>query len=73
MICQKVCPANKAVVKWIENGAVFDREETALIMDGISADQLPRETLEKIKKVEIVEYYDVLGRNLKALIEKPIQ
>ena len=42
-------------------------------MDGISADQLPRETLEKIKKVEIVEYYDVLGRNLKALIEKPIQ
>lgn len=73
MLCQKVCPANKAVVEWIENGAAFDREETALIMDGISADQLPRETLEKIKKVGIMEYYNVLGRNLKTLIEKSLQ
>lgn len=73
MLCQKVCPANKAVVEWLENGAAFDREETALIMDGISADQLPRETLEKIKKVGIMEYYNVLGRNLKTLIEKSLQ
>jgi len=71
MICQKVCPANKDVVKWIEAGATFDREETDLILNGVSKERLPPETLEKIKGLDIRSYYDVLGRNLKALIEKP--
>ncbi len=72
MICQKVCPANKEVAKWIEVGATFNQEETALILGGISENQLPHETLEKLKKLNIMEYYDVLGRNLKTLIEKSI-
>jgi epoxyqueuosine reductase len=72
MICQKVCPANKEFVKWIEAGAAFDHEETTLILDGIADDQLPLETLEKLKKLEIMEYYKVLSRNLKGLFEKPI-
>ena len=71
MICQKVCPANKDVVKWIEAGSTFDREETDLILNGVSKERLPPETLEKIKGLDIRSYYDVLGRNLKALIEKP--
>jgi epoxyqueuosine reductase len=72
MICQKVCPANKEFVKWIEAGAAFDHEETTLILDGIADDQLPLETLEKLKELEIMEYYKVLSRNLKGLFEKPI-
>jgi epoxyqueuosine reductase len=72
MICQKVCPANKEVAKWIEAGATFNQEETALILDGISENQLPHETLEKLKKLNIMEYYDVLARNFKTLIEKSI-
>ena len=72
MICQKVCPANKEVTKWIEAGATFNQEETALILDGISENQLPHEALEKLKKLNIMEYYGVLGRNLKTLIEKSI-
>ena len=72
MICQKVCPANKEFVKWIEAGAAFDHEETALVLDSVSENQLPHATLEKLKKLEIMEYYDVLGRNLKTLIEKSI-
>jgi epoxyqueuosine reductase len=71
MICQKVCPANKDVVKWIEAGATFDNEETDLILNGVSKEQLPPETLEKLKGLDIMSYYDVLARNLKALIEKP--
>jgi len=70
MICQKVCPANKDVVKWIEAGATFDNEETDLILNGVSKERLPPETLEKLKGLDIMSYYDVLGRNLKALIEK---
>ena len=71
MICQKACPANKDIIKWIEPGATFDNEETDLILDGISKNQLPRKTLEKITKLDMMRYYDVLRRNLKVLIEKP--
>jgi epoxyqueuosine reductase len=72
MICQKVCPANKEVLKWTESGATFDREETALILDGVPDDRLPRETLDKLKNLDMMEYYDVLGRNLRVLIEQYI-
>ncbi len=72
MICQKVCPANKDVVKWIEAGATFDSEETDLILNGVSEERLPQETFEKLKKQGMMRYYDVLGRNLKTLIEKSI-
>jgi epoxyqueuosine reductase len=70
MICQKVCPANKDVVKWIEAGAAFDNEETDLFLNGVSEQRLSRETVAKLKKLDMIRYYDVLGRNLKALIEK---
>jgi epoxyqueuosine reductase len=71
MICQKVCPANKDVVKWIEAGATFDNEETDLILNGVSKEQLSPKTSEKLKGLDTMRYYDVLARNLKALIEKP--
>ena len=72
MICQKVCPANKDVLKWAESGAAFDNAETDLILNGVSEEQLPQETFEKLKKQGMMAYYDVLGRNLKTLIEKSI-
>ena len=72
MICQKVCPANKDVLKWTESGAAFDNAETDLILNGVSEEQLPQETFEKLKKQGMMAYYDVLGRNLKTLIEKSI-
>ena len=59
MICQKVCPANKDVVKWIEAGATFDDEETDLILNGVSEQRLPRKTVEKLKKLDMIRYYDV--------------
>jgi epoxyqueuosine reductase len=70
MICQKVCPANKDVRKWTETGATFDNAETDLILNGASEDQLLPETLAKLKKLDMLEYYDVLGRNLKMIITK---
>jgi epoxyqueuosine reductase len=70
MICQKVCPANKEFVKWIEAGATFSTAETDLILNGASEERLPRETTEKLEKHGIMEYFNVLARNLRALIEK---
>jgi epoxyqueuosine reductase len=72
MICQKVCPANKDILKWTESAGTFEREETALILDGVSHDRLPRETLEILNRLDMMEYYDVLGRNLRVLIEQQI-
>ena len=72
MICQKVCPANKDFVKWIEAGVTFDDAETDLILDGAPEERLPQETHEKLKTQGMMEYYDVLGRNLKALVEKTV-
>jgi epoxyqueuosine reductase len=70
MICQKVCPANKDVRKWTVAGATFDNAETDLILNGVPEERLPRETHEKLKRQGMMEYYDVLGRNLRVLIEK---
>lgn len=70
MICQKACPANKDVIKWIEPGATFDHDETDLILEGVPRERLPRKTLEKIQGLDMMRYYDVLRRNLKVLIEK---
>ena len=72
MICQRVCPANKDVIKWIEAGATFDGKETALILNRVPDDRLPPATLDKLKKLDIMEYYPVLARNLRALIEKSV-
>ena len=69
MICQKVCPANKEVRKWTVAGATFDHEETDLILKGLSTDELPHKTLAKLENMGMMEYYNVLGRNLKALID----
>jgi epoxyqueuosine reductase len=63
--CQKVCPANKKVKNWIEPGPEFSEEETKLILGGKSLDELNREAKEKIEKYDLVNYYEVLARNLK--------
>ncbi len=70
MICQKVCPANKDIVKWIEPGETFNSDETNLILKGVSEERLPKETLAKLKRLDLMEYYSVLPRNLRALIDK---
>ena len=70
MICQKVCPANKDVVKWIEPGETFTSDETDLILSGVSEQQLTKDTLAKLKRLDLMEYYNILPRNLKALIYK---
>ncbi|TKJ23072.1 MAG: hypothetical protein CEE43_04980 [Promethearchaeota archaeon Loki_b32] len=62
--CQKVCPVNKNVINWTEPGPEFSEEETKLILKGQNLDQLPIETKEKIEQYDLVNYYEVLPRNL---------
>jgi epoxyqueuosine reductase len=69
MVCQDVCPANKDHINWLMPGEEFREEETSMILDGISHESLPEKTCEKLRKVGLLDNYELLGRNLKALID----
>lgn len=70
MICQDVCPANKDYTNWIVPGGEFSEEETLMILKGVSKDKLPLETIEKFKKLNMLDGYNLLQRNLGVLISK---
>lgn len=67
--CQRVCPENRDVVGWIEDGAEFSAQETALLMQGIPLERLPAETLDKIERWDLTELVELFPRNLKVLLE----
>ncbi len=70
LICQKVCPANKGVLKSMEKGPDFSHQETEAILKRLPRHLIPSETLIKLESLDIIEYLDILGRNLEVLIEK---
>jgi epoxyqueuosine reductase len=70
MRCQSVCPENKNHLKDIEKGAHFTEFETELIIQGGLIQNLPAATRDKLEKLCMIDYYDVLPRNLRLLINK---
>jgi epoxyqueuosine reductase len=62
--CQRICPQNKAFLEWVEEGAEFSQEETAIILEGVPLDQLPAATAKKLEQIDFTEFPDVLPRNL---------
>ena len=68
--CQRVCPQNISYLKWIEEGHAFSEEETSLILDSVPQDELPPETLKKLEQLDLIEYLNVLPRNLHPLLKK---
>jgi epoxyqueuosine reductase len=68
--CQRVCPENKEVVAWFEEGAEFSSEETTLLLEGTPLDRLPAPTVEKLEQWDLVDLLDILPRNLEALFER---
>jgi epoxyqueuosine reductase len=70
MICQDVCPANKARRKWIVSGEDFSPEETLTILKGTPKDRLPPGVTEKLQRLYMLDWYDSLPRNLGVLINK---
>ena len=60
-------------MQWIEQGAEFTEEETALLLKGAPLDQLPTKTAKKIEEFNVTEYLEVLSRNLNVLLNKSIK
>jgi epoxyqueuosine reductase len=69
MICQNVCPMNQKLLNWIEDGAAFSEKETDYLFKGVPPDDMPKTMVEKLEKLGMTEYVDVLERNLKAIIK----
>ncbi len=67
MICQDVCPANKEYTNWIELGGEFSEEETQSILKGVPREELSFETVGKLKRLYMWDWYNVLRRNLGVL------
>jgi len=68
--CQRICPQNKDFLEWVEEGAEFSQEETALILEGVPPDQLPAATARKLKQLDLIEYLDGLPRNLGVFLRR---
>ncbi len=67
--CQAACPYNRDLLKVEEAGPAFTEEETASFLRGVTAEKLPEETLEKLKRHDVLDYLEVLPRNLRASLE----
>lgn len=65
-----VCPENRDFLGWIEEKEEFSQEETELLLEGKQLDRLPSSVIRKLERLELIEYLDVLPRNLGALLDR---
>ena len=68
--CQRVCPENRQVWKWVEEGAEFSKEETDLLLEKPQFDDLPAITAKKLEQHDLESFVGIIPRNLNALIGK---
>jgi hypothetical protein len=71
MVCQNNCPVNRKLMNRSEDGPIFFEEETAALLQGVSRAKMPPAVIDKVVGLDIFEYVDVLGRNLRALLQSP--
>jgi epoxyqueuosine reductase len=68
--CQRICPQNRDVLQWIEGGAEFSQQETALFLERVPFNQLPTPTVKKLEHFDLIEYLDLFPRNLRVFFER---
>jgi epoxyqueuosine reductase len=70
MVCQLVCPANRGLRDQFGEGESFTEKETALVSRGVSIDQLPRSTADKLERLGLLEDVGLITRNLNVLLRQ---
>jgi len=53
----RICPENRAYVKWIEKNETFSEEETQLLRAGLTEDALPGATREKLERMGLIRFF----------------
>jgi epoxyqueuosine reductase len=70
MLCQKICPEDKPFRDWIEDTQEFSEEETALLLKGVTREQLPAATLAKLEQLDLVDDVGIFPRNLGVILNR---
>jgi len=68
MRCQRACPENREVRDWVVGDEVFSEEETQLLLDGVTPEHLPPQTVAKLERLDLIELLELFPRNLTALL-----
>jgi len=64
MSCQRFCPANEAVINWVEGDIIFDQDETRMILGMTPLENMPVTMIEKLKQLDLQDSLEILPRNL---------
>jgi epoxyqueuosine reductase len=70
MRCQAVCPQNAEHLAIEEADPRFTEEETAVLVGDAAIEKLPNEIVDKLRAHGLLEYVEVLPRNLGALLRR---
>jgi epoxyqueuosine reductase len=68
MECQRVCPENSALRDWYGEGPDFAEAETELLLSRVEPERLPSALLEKLRDTGLIEFYELMPRNLLACL-----
>jgi len=68
MRCQSICPENKGVLSWVEEREEFSEEEARLLLDCAPLENLPTSTVERLRRLDMVDDLPILARNLSVLL-----
>jgi len=64
MLCQNACPENRKFVGWTDVTEEFTEHETLLLSQNPSEDRLPKETFDKLSKLDLLNDLGIIPRNL---------
>jgi epoxyqueuosine reductase len=70
MLCQKYCPEDKQFMDWIEDSEEFSERETSILLKNVTLDRIPLETKEKLERLELLDSFGNMPRNLGVFIGK---
>jgi epoxyqueuosine reductase len=69
--CQSACPENRQFLGLVQDVGKFTEEETALLLDAVPQEKLPPDLVEKLRRTDLLCQFEVLSRNLRAVLSKP--
>jgi hypothetical protein len=72
MRCQDVCPVDTPFRNWVEDVGGFTETETALLLAGTVAEDLPEETRDKLTRLSFLDDSVIVERNLRVLLASQI-
>ena len=67
--CQEVCPVNAHVIESVDEVECFSQEETQHILQGVPLGHHSPDTIKKLQRLGLLEYLEVLPRNLGVLLQ----